>query len=240
MTPWLAELLGVVRSDPGALDEALRARRADVTPELAKEAHQAWKDNIRAGRVNDALDAALVARTAYVVLGLQRESLAVHIDLAQSMFMAAQTPDEYSSTRDMALASVELAEQIDAHDLAFRAASIAADCSYWAADALGQDERAREWLLTALDDVLSAADRVATTDPAAFGIFVSLLTAVAERCMETFWPSGRQQREAEGGLRALAAAADRLVPPDFEFAGDQSRTDRIASSLARLSTAYGG
>ena len=125
-------------------------------------------------------------------------------------------------------------------DQAFKAATIAADCSFWAAQASSGRE-AEDLVLQTLRDVIAASELADANAGGDFERYVSLLAAAAGEAMSrVVWLDGREA-EANDLLRRLAAASDRTIPVDFTYrqTGDAEKTANTASVLTSLADGYG-
>jgi hypothetical protein len=223
----------------GRLRDLLSERGAEVTPELAGEARELFKQALGGGNLGLASVAAAAAAQAWMHLGNRREALVNHVDTVQMEFMAAETPEAYAQARNGLLEAKSMADDIGAGDQAFKALTIAADCSYFAAQA-STPQAKEDLLLQALEDVVAAG---AFAYPGAEGDlerYVSLLAATAHEAMTTFWTDDRAGR-ADELLRRLAKAADETVPVDFSYSqvGDPEKTAQTARVLASLTDEYG-
>jgi hypothetical protein len=224
----------------GQLSALLEGDPAAATPALASQARQAFKDALAAGNIGLAEVAVAAAAQLWLRAGDRAQALLNHIDFQQIQYMKAETPAAYAAARDGLLQSRHMAEEIGSRADAFKAATLAADCSFWAAEASPPPARP-DLLLQTLRDVIAAAGLADSTAGAEFERFVSLTAATANEAMSTFWGDERGV-EAAGLLHELAGAADSVVPVDFAYqqAGDAGKTANTASILARLADEHGG
>jgi hypothetical protein len=223
----------------GRLPALLEQRGGELTSDLASQARELFKQALRDGDGGLAEVAAMAAAQAWLQLGDRSQALVNYVDVQQIKYMRAETPEAYEEVRDGLLQSREMAGEIGVRDQAFKAATLAADCSFWAAQASAPLPR-EELLLQTLRDVIAAS---AFADPATEGEFeryVSLLAAAASDAMSTIW-SDEREVEATGLLRRLAAVADETVPTEFSYrqAGDPEKTAHTAAILVSLSDTYG-
>lgn len=222
--------------------KALTTERADeVTDDLAREARAACIDALHAGNLGLAHVAAISASMLWIHLGDREQSLVSYVDWQQIEYMRAETPAEYDAARQSLRRATEMAEEVGSRDEAFKAAAIAADCSFWAAlGAEGAAEKQRR-LVQTLRDVIDVAPLADPAVAVSFERYVSLLAATASEAMSTIW-SASHEAEAADLLRELASVADAVVPIDFRYeqAGDAEKTAGTASILAELLDAHGG
>jgi hypothetical protein len=228
----------VEAASEGRLAEALESRSAEITPELAAESRALFKQSLGAGNLDLAQFAAYVAAQAWLVLGDRKQAIVNRVDFNQVEYLRAETPESYAAARDGLLEARGFAEEIGARDEAFKAATIAADCSYWAAQASAPEHD--ELLLQAVADIVAASEVADAGARSELERFVSLLAAAASDAMSTVWLDDREAR-AEQLLRQLAAVADRAVPVDFAYeqAGDAQKTAETTQVLVSLADAYG-
>jgi hypothetical protein len=233
-------------ADRGQLMEFMDAHAAEFTPELGEQARTTAKAALSAGNVAAAEGAFGAAANIYLTLAEYHQAVKNMIDLQQVRYMVAELPEQYAQVRGQLLDSVAKAKQVGALDEAFKAARIAADCSYWAAMASSAEQDIQALTLQTLTDVISATAFLGAglTIKALRGdgeIFVSLAAAAAGKAMSiAFWPEERAV-QADGLLRQLARIMDAIVPVDFTYgqAGDRAKARETAQVLARLSDSYG-
>lgn len=230
----------------GQLKEFMDAHAAEFTPELGEQARTTAKAALSAGNLSAAELAFGAAANIYLAQADYRQAVKSIIDLQQVHYMVAEQPEQYAQVRLQLLDSVAKAKQVGAQDEAFKAARIAADCSYWAAQASSADQDIQALTLQAIRDVIAAAaflgDGLTITSLRADGeIFVSLAAATANQAMSIFfWPE-ENAVQADSLLRQLARIVDAIVPPDFTYGqfGDRAKARETAQVLARLSDSYG-
>jgi len=221
----------------GRLSDLLAERGHEVTPELAEEVRNVFRQATGSGDGNLAFLAAGVAAQVYLTLGDRYNALLNQIDFQQLAFMAANTLEEYSNVREGSAQLRTMASGTGAQDLAFRAAVLAADSSFFAIDAAPAAER-DSLIVQTLRDVLEACAVADESQSVWFERLVSLLAASANAAMSVLM-SDDEEREAKELLKKLAAEADRLVPVEFAYAGDPEKTSNTAAVLATLSDEYG-
>src|SRR5215213_9539540 len=157
----------------GRLSDLLAERGHEVTPELAEEVRNVFRQATSSGDGNLAFLAAGVAAQVYLTLGDRYNALLNQIDFQQLAFMGANTADEYADVRDGSSQLLAMASEIGAQDLAFRAAVLAADSSFFA---IGQAAGERGTLiLQTLRDVLEACAVADVSQAVWFERLVSLL-----------------------------------------------------------------
>ena len=223
----------------GQLKQLFDARSAEITPALAEEARTVFKEAVGAGNAGLAQMAALAAASLWLRLGNREDALVNFIDAHQVGYMSANTPAEYAQVRTQLLEARAMADEIGARNQGFKAATIAADCSFWAAEA--SDQKGRDDLvLQTLADLVAASDVAEADGSADFERYVSLTAAAARVAMSTLWFDEDEAR-ATDLLRQLAAASDRTIPADFTYSqfGDPAKTADTAEGLALLADRYG-
>jgi hypothetical protein len=223
----------------GRLSDLIAQRGGELTPELAGEARNLMKESLQAGNLDLALVAAIAAAHSFLHLGDRQQGLVNHIDSLQIQFMQAQTPEQYAPVRDALLQARTMADELGTREQAFKAAALAADSSYWGAQAASPPVR-DELLLQALADLVQASEVADPNGEADFERYVSLLAAAANEAMSMLWMDENAAR-AEALLRQLASAADQTIPTDYSYRqiGDPEKTAQTARVLASLSDAYG-
>jgi hypothetical protein len=237
VTALLEQLLDLALRDPQAY-AALRDSRIDeITPQLASETRQRFKDASREQRPGDAAAAAFVASGLYLVLGQRHESLQNYYDFQQIRYMAANTEEQYRGVREDLLGIVPMAEEIGSLDLAFKAATLAADCSYWASQLPDVSAFKERWLRQTLGDLVVAASYGPNAPSGGESErFVSLLAAFTE-AFTTAVPA--PDGAAEQQLRELARSIEGFVPIEFEYIGGPEKTVVDGRLLALLAYRYG-
>ena len=238
MSVSLQLLLDALASGPEDLTAALEEHSGELTPELAAEARATFNRAIGEGNGDEALRAVMVESMINLALGRRDVALSNQIDFQQIRFMAAETRDEYESVRDQSLNLVPMAAETGTPELAFRALVLAADSAFFASSTTAPPE-SDKWLLSALGDLGDASEQaIPERDDVWFDRFVSLLGAAAGEAMSRYW--GDDEPAVDERLARLAAAADRIVPADYEFPGEPEKSDRYAEVLAQLSSEHGG
>jgi len=239
MTPLLKELLEVAARGPAALETALDADASRLTPQLGEEARQRFRQAIDAKDVGAALAAVIVASRIFHRLGDRPNELRNQLDFWQLQFMRAGRVEEYARVREASRHLAELADKIPAPELAFEAAVLAADSAYFAGEAVGGPDSVA-WLITALDDLVVACGRVSGVekDGGVFLKFVSLLASTVDKAMgRVLLDEDREKVDAL--LRKIAAVVDDIIPPDFRWPSDPTKTSAVAAALTRLADGYG-
>jgi hypothetical protein len=229
----------------GTLPDFLAGHSAELTPKIAEQARETMRGALAAGNLGLAEVAAAAAAQAWLTLGNHQQAIKNLIDLQQMAYMRAEAPAQYAEARTRLLDSVAKAQQIGAHAEAFKAATIAADCSYWAADGSGGEQRDEEILQT-LGDVIAAGQMI-TDDLTLAQLqgdgerFVSLAAAAANMAMSNYFGTGPRAPQADQLLGRLAATVDRAIPADFSY--DQfdapGKTGQTAQVFTSLSDTYG-
>jgi hypothetical protein len=132
-----------------------------------------------------------------------------------------------------------MADDIGARDQAFKAATLAADCSFWASEAAAPQE-SDDLLLQTLRDIVAASEVAHDDGGADFERYVSLLAAAANTAMSRIW-SDEREAEVNELLRQLAEVSDRTIPVDYRYRqiGDAEKTANTASILTALADGYG-
>lgn len=232
----LEELVNVTAS--GGLAELLQTRGDEVTPELASEARSLFKQAVQAGNLGLAQVAAIAGAHAWLHLGDRHQGLVNHVDSLQIEYMRAETPEAYAEVREALLQARVMGDEIGDREQAFKAAIIAADCSFWAAQASHPTAKSG-LLLQTMEDIVAASGEADAGDAAEYERYVSLLAATASEAMSTVWLD--DEARAQALLRQLAQAADRTIPTNYSYAqtGDAEKTAQTARVLASLSDDYG-
>ncbi len=224
----------------GRLDDLLSQPGKELTPELASAARELFKQAYGAGNADLAQAAVMTASLAWLRLGDREQAVINFVDWQQMEYMRADAPDAYAEAREGLLRARAMADDVGARDQAFKAATIAADCSFWAAQASSGRE-AEDLVLQTLRDVIAASELADANAGGDFERYVSLLAAAAGEAMSrVVWLDGREA-EANDLLRRLAAASDRTIPVDFTYrqTGDAEKTANTASVLTSLADGYG-
>ncbi len=229
----------------GNLSALMSERAAELTPQLAEQARQRALQAISEGNLDLAEVATGTAANVWLQLGNYELAINNLIDMQRVGYMRADQPEQYAHVRTQLLDSVSKAMQVGARLAAFKAATIAADCSYWSALADGPDSQ--DLTLQTLRDVIAAADLL-TADLRVQGIaadgrrFVALAAAAASRAMSIHFMPQDRANAADRLLRRLAAAVTRVVPADFalEQLDEKGRTGQTALAFASLADQYGG
>jgi hypothetical protein len=229
----------------GNLSSLMSERAAELTPQLADQARRRALQAISAGDLDLAEVATGTAASVWLQLGNYQLAITNLIDMQQVGYMRADQPEQYAQVRTQLLDSVDKAMQVGSRLAAFRAATIAADCSYWSALADGPDSQ--DLTLQAVRDVIAAADLL-PADLHALGVtadgqrFVALAAAAARRAMAIYFRPQASADEADKLLRQLAAAVARIVPADFalEQLDEKGRPGQTALAFASLADQYGG
>jgi CHAT domain-containing protein len=169
--------------------------------------------------------------------------LAARINLVQAEFERAETPQAYLQARDHALLLLADADKSSQAALAFEAAVIAADCTYFTfpVDRQSQD---KHWAVAELSDLAVAARHmVASPEGLSFERYVNLLAASVDHIDSGVLP--RIEKPIEDLLRFLAKSSEQTIPPNFHYRatrkrGQDSEDDiRTGKSLAELSQRFG-
>ena len=223
--------------------EAILNRRPEhITPQLADSAKDMWRQALAQREAGLAQRAILTAYRIFQRLGNQASVYGCELNYHETSFMAANTPDEYIDLRNQLRETARRAAAAGALDTAFGALTRAADCAFFAAEGDADDETKTDLLAKCGGDLAEAAIR-APEDAAHqaseyFSTFVSLLAAFCDLDV-----TRSALRTVDSQLfRQLAAAAERLIPPDFEVpGGSRPGTDmrRVRLVLAELSLDYG-
>jgi len=228
----------------GSLGTFMAERSAESTPQLAEQASELAFQAITGGDLDAAELATGTAAKVWLRLGDYKLAITNVIDMQHVGYMRADKPEQYASLRTKLLGSVIKAMQVGARPAAFKAATIAADCSYWSA--LAADTDSQDLILQTLRDVISAAEilpaSLPLTVPAADAYrFVTLTAAVASTAMSLYFRPAERADEADKLLRSLASAVTRVVPLDFAFEqlDEKGRTGETAQTFASLADHYG-
>jgi hypothetical protein len=243
-------------SDSAALERVLANYSASEWPAIAVRAREVWKSEAKSGRdIGRALSAALAASLVYRAAGNEEQSLRTGFDFLQTLFMVANDLDSYQSTREQLLKLFSRAKTLGILDVAFEAATAAADCAYFAIE-LSADKAKVPMLSALLEDIgiACAAARLCadcrTQRPASFEKFVSLLVAGYQTITEALanpsiadaWlATADKKAQFTAQMLLLAADSEALVPDDFHFVlhGEPEKSARAARILAEISTCCG-
>lgn len=228
------------------LGDFMAAHAAEITPQLGEQAREVAVAALSSGNLDLAEIATGAAANVWLKLGNYQMAIKNMIDMQQVGYMRADRPDEYAEARTQLLDSATRARQVGAQAEAFKAATIAADCSYWAAETSSGEPDVQALRLQTLRDVIAAAQFLTeglrlTELRADAERFVSLTAAAAQRAMSVyFWPQARAD-EADGLLRQLAKIVDQVVPADFAFSQMDAagKIGQTAQTFATLSDRYG-
>jgi hypothetical protein len=241
MTSLLEDLIDLVLRDPETFKALQNSRIQEITPQMAAEAHERIDQSIQANQPGYAAAAAMTASSLYLVLGQRYEALQDYFYFLQIRYMGAATEDEYQSVREDLMQIVPMAEEIASLELAFRAATLAADCAYFASQLPNTSVGKEQWLRQMLDDLL-VATRYGPhmAHDVEFARFVSQLAAFAETFTMLNPTPGAV---LEDQLRQLTTAVDEFLPVDYEFPADYpggiEKTVVDARRIALLSYRYG-
>jgi hypothetical protein len=221
-----------------------------VRPDVAETARQDALWAAEHDRADIMFLAASVAATVYLRLGDRNSALINRLDALQALFMLTEEQAGYDDVRNQALQLHEMAAQIPFQRVMFRSLVLAADCSWFAAEAGAETagaetagtETAKETrLVRTLEDVLGAlgAAGPVVDDPANrtwVERLASILSVSAQAAMSRFWPN--RQTELDGLLRQLAVAAD-VLPVDLPFEAEgPGKAAGVAVVLEQLESRY--
>jgi hypothetical protein len=256
-------LIEALRADRSLIGDSAALRRLlDGYPEhepsdLAARAREIWKEEMgSAGNLDRAMGAAIVANAVYGAVGDEENGLRAGYDFLQSRYMLADDPDAYESVRAQLGRVYARASGLGLTDLAFRTATLAADCTYFAGTGMEEPARRAAVMDVLLADLLTTCHALRlcpacrTEVPLDFERFVSLVAAgyeVFERALSDLstaglWlPDDAAAQEFTARMRRLAAAVEELVPADFSYErfGDAEKSAETAGTLSRLSREYG-
>lgn len=238
MDPLLIEILQSATQGPAELEKSLDENKEKITPELASMAREMFNQALRERDGDTAMLATIVASQLYGRLGDRFNELRNQIDFLQMRFMGAQTADEYTHVRKQALELNHIAKSLPSIPLVFETFTLAADCAFFASEASsGLD--ADNWLVTSLEDLVSASDYADQVKRGrVFEKFVSLLTAVVNNSMANVFLDPTKAK-VEDLLKRLAQAVEKTIPVEFEFEGNAEKTAQTASVLTELADRYG-
>jgi RNase P/RNase MRP subunit POP5 len=228
----------------GDLDALLTERAAEITPQLAEQARELAFQAIAAGDLDVAEIATQIAAKVSLRLGDYKLAVRNQIDTQRVAYMRADKPEQYAAVRTQLLDSVNTAMEVGARPEAFKAAMIAADCSYWSA--IAGDAHSQDLTLQTLRDVIAAAELLPASLPLTVPAsdahrFVALIAAIASRAMSMYFRPAQKADEADKLLHELATAAARVVPADYAFErlDEKGRTGQTAQAFASLADQYG-
>jgi hypothetical protein len=229
----------------GSLPRFMAEHSAEITPEIAAGARDTALKAMGSGNLSLAEVATAAAAEAWLTLGDRHQAIKNLIDMQQVAYMRAEAPAQYAEARTRLLDSVSKARQIGALSEAFKAATIAADCSYWAANGPSGAQR-DELILQTLGDVISAGEMITDDLPLA-GLktegerFVSLTAAATAMAMGNYFEPGPRADEAVKLLRQLARTVDHAIPVDFAYdkLDAPGKAGQTAQILVDLSDRYG-
>jgi hypothetical protein len=234
----------------GPAEAFFNAHREYVRKEVAEAAREDMRQAARQGRADIMYLAATTAAWIYLQLGDRPEFLTNRLDALQALFMISDTETEYDSVREQALELHKMARSISAQQMMFDCLVLAADCSWFSAEAAKtrQDTKgSADRLERTLDDVLAAlraAGPVARDRSAPVWVerLASILAVSANAAMSAVGGWNYQQTDTgrlEGQLRQLAAAAD-VLPVDMRFEGHEAgKASNVAVVLERLESEFG-
>ncbi|MGY4771795.1 hypothetical protein ACXC9Q_33240 [Kribbella sp. CWNU-51] len=231
-----------------ALSKASGQSFFDANPEMVRSdvAETARADAIQAaqqGRPDIAFLASSAASIIYLSLGDRDGSLRNRLDALQALFMIATSVPDYDSVRQQALELDGVAREISSTHTSFRSLVLAADCSWFSADAAPADQpaEARDRQLTrALGDLLVAlrAAEPLVDDPDERGWverLASILAITADAAMANRW--SQDEDELDVVLRQVAGAAD-VLPLDLAFRDESGKASAVAVVLEQLESRY--
>jgi hypothetical protein len=229
------ELLKAAAGGPSGLDAFLRDHR--LTPELVRGVGNVLAGFLKERRLDQAEFVTGLVAHLWLRLGDRPQGLAWHIDNLQMRFLRAATAESYAEIRKDALGALSKAGETQSSELAFRAAVLAADASYFRHKSRGI--RVGFELSILLGD-LATAVRCARGASGSewFPRFVSVFGAVVNTGLSQ-QPLDPERAQAEQLLRQLAAAAEELIPVSFTFPGEPKKTAQLADLLTRLADQYG-
>jgi hypothetical protein len=236
MTERVLEAMRAAARGSAELERWVDAHQAEIDAALAAAAKQAFGEAIRAGNAGMALAAGRCATRFFLGLGDRHAALGMQIDIQSLLFMLASTVEEYEGVRDGCRQLLGLARQIAAEDLAARSELVAADACYFAAEAAHPRDRIVH-LRASLEHLVGIMHGgVEHLRPAERDKLVSLLAGATSRARSQLWSDEHGLRAL---VRALAAAAERHIAPDFEYSLDPAQATKISLALAQLSLEHG-
>lgn len=225
--------------DPAKLSESLALHVNEITPELAIEARDVFDQALDASQTGLARAAIWVATMIHLQLGNRYEALKAMIDFHQHEFMAANTAEAYVAVSESCDSLIPKAKEITALDLVFRAALVAADSAFYAANSSSTEKERQPWLLNAVRQLVVAADNwQSSLGTNWLRKFATLLGATIDEVEQRLW-SETEQEEIRVATRRLTAATEESLPAIFEFPGEPEKTATLARFLARLSYQHG-
>lgn len=238
MRPLLDQLITLSGSNPQAFATLLNNHTHEITPHLAEEAHERFKQALQGQQAGYAAASAYVASILFSSLKQPYEGLKNYIHYLQVRYMAASTEEAYQAIRDEGTTSIANAELISAFDLAFALGTLVANCGYFASDAQKVSAQKEFWLRLTLNDLVVASGYGPHANRDDLEQFVSLLTGFSE-AFTMLVPSPSPSIGLR--LRQLTLAVEQVVPIDFKFTmvSDTDKTVASARWLALLSYRYG-
>jgi CHAT domain-containing protein len=177
--------------------------------------------------------------------GPQYARIDPQISALEEEFERAKTAEEYSKTRAHALAVMTQADRDKKALIAFQAAVMAADCTYFITPESRQSQD-EVWARAELGDLHEAAQRYTDeiknnwlASRPSYELYVNLLAASASHLNEGVLHIVHPDFEVL--YRRLAADAERTIPADFSYRLMEKRWDTVetGANLARLSWRYG-
>lgn len=231
------EALRATAEGPEALDRWLNQNSQWLSVESVAGVEKMADRALRDGDLETGSLTTMLALQIYMRLHNRHGEARCTVQLAQILFMKADTAAEYQHVHDLATgAAVLLAGQAGrppGRD-GFHAVVIAADAAYHASEVAEPASRI-DWLERALEGAISAATRYDIGFEAAYQErYVSLAAALVQRMSDEM-----VDRVTRKLLQQLAKAIELAVPVDFAFNGDPNKTAQAAKLLAHLSIEYG-
>ena len=232
----LAFLLSCARE--GRLVQALTDRPDLVRPELAEQARLVAREATERRDGEGAVTAYSVAETLLAATGQTAQSLEMTYQRLQVFYLVVETPERYQEVRQALLQTAESAQDAGAGELAGRCAILAADCSFWAADASAYND-AQPLLLQTLRDITVATSLLAGVAPVEVERLASTAAAALSSAGQHIWIDEPLQYQAL--VRQVVAEVDRWLPQDAAFEGQGGSTKRahVAVQLAAALTHVG-
>lgn len=237
------ELVSIIRDFVNAPSpvEWLQQNEDVVTGRMG-ELERLYKESISRGDLNLARWGAYLCAFAHLSRNERYEALETFIDYHQVRFMLAETVEAYEEVRTSGIELSSKAELRQANDLAFRAAVLAADSAFFAAQVETDRDARRQWQLNSVEDLV-LANRFAAhyTSEVWFARYVSLLSHTASQVASRFYGDEAEEK-IKGHLKDITSTVERIVPVGFQFhppVGGLEKTIAAARSLARLSYRYG-
>jgi hypothetical protein len=238
MAPFLDQAINLALQDPTAARAFMDQHSSEITSQLAQEAHDRFLNAAQAQQWSYAMAAASISSSLYLRLGQRYEGLRNYFYLHQTRYLAASSEEEYQDIRETAIQLISYAEEISALDVAFEAATLAANCSYFTADLMRMPAEKERWLRLALNDLILASGYGPHAKGDGLEQFVSLLTGFSENFTQLV-PTPDSALQIR--LGQLTQAVEQFVPEDFQFQriGDWNKTVHSARWLAVLSRRFG-